>query len=114
MTTLNMELSQHEIDKFMANDMEADKRRRQRNKRRQEIEKKFNSSKLPDITPIWHTNNEDIDLSKQTESLRDDLLEDGFTIIENVDIELLFDKMSSGNPAMFREKILYNLKLGAN
>jgi hypothetical protein len=103
-----MELSEEEIEKFFANKMEVDKKMKERDKRHQEIMQLFKESQLPNITPIWHTSIEDIDLTMQRENLVDELLEDGFTIIENVDIELLFDKMSPGNPEMFREKILYN------
>ncbi len=103
-----MELSKKEVDKFWADKMEADNRMRERNKRHQEIVKLYKSSKLNDVTPLWHTTIEEIDLAKQRENLREDLLEEGFKIIENINIELLFDKMSSGNPDMFREKVLYN------
>lgn len=91
--------------------MNKDKRIKEQNKRHEEIMKLFHSPELNNIVPLWHINIEDIDLTKQRENLTDDLLEEGFTIIENVNIELLFDKMSSGNPNMFREKILYNKDL---
>jgi hypothetical protein len=103
-----MEMTKEEIEKFWADKVEADKKIRERNKRHKEIQELFNSSKLTALNPLWHTDLNDIDLSKQRENLRDDLLEDGFTILQNIDIELLFDKMPSGNPELFREKNLYN------
>lgn len=106
-----MELLKEGMEKFWADKMEADTRIKERKKRHQEIVKLFNSSQLTGITPIWHTSIEDIDLKQQRENLCDDLLEEGITIIEDVDIELLFNKMSSGNPDMFREKVLYNKDL---
>jgi hypothetical protein len=103
-----MELSQEEIEKFWAEKLASDERIRVRNRRHQEILNLFKSSKLTDLKPLWHTDINDIDLSKQRENLRDDLLDEGFTILQNINIELLFDKMQSGNPEMFREKELYN------
>lgn len=47
-----MELSQEEIDKFMADKMETGKRMREGNKRYKEIMKLFNSSQLTNISPI--------------------------------------------------------------
>uniref|UniRef100_UPI004048704F hypothetical protein n=1 Tax=Flavobacterium sp. TaxID=239 RepID=UPI004048704F len=103
-----MELSQEEIEKFWAEKLASDERIRVRNRRHQEILTLFKSSKLTDLKPLWHTDINEIDLSKQRENLRDDLLDEGFTILQNINIELLFDKMQSGNPEMFREKELYN------
>jgi len=103
-----MDLSEEEIERFWAEKLESDKRCKERNKRHQEILHLYRKSTLPDIKPHWHTNVEEIDLSKQRENLGQDLLEEGFTILDSVDIELLFDKMSPGNPEMFREKNLYN------
>ena len=103
-----MELSQEEIEKFWAKKLASDERIRVRNRRHQEILNLFKSSKLTDLEPLWHTDINEIDLSKQRENLRSDLLDEGFTILQNINIELLFDKMQSGNPEMFREKELYN------
>lgn len=106
-----MDLTEEEIKKFWADKIAADERMRERNKRHREIVDLFNSSKLTTLQPLWHTDIESIDLNKQRENLTDDLLEDGFTILQNIDIEVLFDKMYSGNPEMFREKKLYNKEL---
>lgn len=103
-----MELSKEEIEKFWADKLAADERIKIRNRRHQEIVKLFKSSKLTDLKPLWHTDISEIDLSKQRENLQNDLLDEGFTILQNIDIELLFDKMQPGNPEMFREKELYN------
>jgi hypothetical protein len=103
-----MDLTEEEIKKFWADKIAADARMRERNKRHRDIVDLFNSSKLPTLQPLWHTDVDNIDLSQQRENLNDDLLEDGYTILQNVDIDVLFDKMYSGNPEMFREKKLYN------
>jgi hypothetical protein len=103
-----MKSSKEEAEKFWTEKMEINKLMIERDKRHHEIFQLFNSSQLPNIIPIWHTNIADIDLTKQRNNLTEDLLEEGFTIIEDVDIELLFDKIYSGNREMFREKELYN------
>ena len=106
-----MDLTEKEIKKFWADKLAADERIRKRNKRHKEIVDLFNSSKLTTLQPLWHTEIDSIDLNKQNENLNADLLEDGFTILHNIDIEFLFDKMYPGNPEMFREKNLYNKEL---
>ena len=106
-----MELSQEEINKFWKEKEESESRMRERNKRHKEIYDLYKSGQLKNINPIWHINAEEIELTKQKENLTSKLLENGFTIIENIDIELLFDNMPSGNPEMFRKRKLYNNSL---
>lgn len=81
---------------------------RKQNERHKEIFELFESSQLTALKPLWHTDINDIDLSKQRHNLTAYLLIDGFTILQDIDIELLFSKMYPGNPEMFKEKILYN------
>ena len=103
-----MELSEEEIAKFWADKLATEERIKIRDERHQEIVKLFKSSKLTDLKPLWHTDINEIDLDQQRDNLCKDLLDEGFTILQNINIELLFDKMQSGNPEMFRERELYN------
>lgn len=69
----------------------------------------YQDGNLGAVLPLWELT--DIDLKNQPHQLDESLLTEGYTILEGVDIELLFDHMLSGNPAMFREKVLYNKDL---
>jgi hypothetical protein len=103
-----MEISDEEIEKMWLEKSTYDEANRLRYKRRKEIYELYQNSELNSLSPLWNTENKDIDFNKQKDKLREDLLEDGFTIIENVDIELLLDCMFDGYPDLVREKILYN------
>lgn len=109
-----MDLSNHEIQKIIEEKNKSDKYWIRRNLREAEIQELFDSGQLKSLEILWHENIDDIDLSKQYHSLDKPLLEAGFDIIKNVDIELLFDKMLEGNPQLFREKRLFHEELSSS
>lgn len=67
----------------------------------------YKKGNLKNPEPKWHLEESDIDFSLQLNQFRDELLEDGFTIIPNVDIETLLKKMTSQDYKMFRTKKLF-------
>lgn len=103
-----MEISDEEIEKMLLDKSTFDEANRLRYQRHEEIYELYQNSQLNNISPLWHINEKDIDFDNQKNELRPDLLEDGFTIIENVDIESLLDCMFDGYQDLVREKILYN------
>lgn len=70
----------------------------------------FKSNSLPIPNVAWHTIESEIDLSLQRDKLVPELLTDGFTIIPEVDFELLLNKMTVQDAAMLRKRDLYSPK----
>jgi len=106
-----MELFKEKIEKIWVNKMEADEKIIKSNKRHKELKRWYKSSKHKGIQPVWHTDISKIDLLKQRDNFCEDLLVEEITIIDDVDIELLFDKMLTGVSEMFRKKVLYHKDL---
>ncbi|MBX2896369.1 MAG: hypothetical protein KF763_13050 [Cyclobacteriaceae bacterium] len=77
------------------------------NTRLEEIFKEYESGQLDKIVPLWHTDIVDIDLRCQRHNLPAAKLRHGIEIIQNVDIELLFDNMFSSEAEYYREKKLF-------
>jgi hypothetical protein len=100
-----MEISDEEIEKMWLDKGKSDEKSRLKHEKHNELHKK---SLLPNINPLWHLKNDDIDFNNQKDQLRPDLIDEGFTIIQNVDIELLLDCMLDGYQDLVRDKILYN------
>ena len=98
-------LDKNEFKKWMTNYQESNM---DRNLRNQELIKAYKSNDLPIPKIEWHLKNTEVDLSLQTTSLRPELFADGFTIIPDIQIETLFDRMTKADAAMFRKRKLYN------
>jgi hypothetical protein len=67
---------------------------------------KSNTLLIPEVR--WHIDSTKIDLSLQRDSFRKELLVDGISVIPEVDIGVLFNKMTKDDALMFRKKKLYN------
>jgi len=103
-----MDTSDDELKKIMAKKIKDDRYVKNLDKRRQIIKDLVNTSQLNNITPIWHTTARRIDFNKQKHQLPDKYLEDGFTILKNVDIEILINSTTPGNIEMYGERLLYH------
>ncbi|KFF17964.1 hypothetical protein [Flavobacterium hydatis] len=102
-----MELSLEEIeDRFNRIGKKTEK-----DKKHEEIFQAFELSTHKAVIPLWHTENKDIDLKKQSNDVPEIFCGVGFTILQNIDIEMLFTKIDVGNSEMFIEKELYNTSL---
>jgi len=78
------------------------------NKRCDEITEMYNEGNLTELDVFWHTDKKDIDFTLQREQLDFELLENGYTLIESVDMEKILDSMQDGNPQLYREKQLFH------
>lgn len=103
-----MEISKEQLEQFRVQFEEQQRLSRLNNKLNQGLKKLFQECKIPSLVPQWHTNPADIDFLLQKDKLDERLLSQGFSILESVDIEKLFDNLEDGNPQMFREKQLYH------
>ena len=103
-----MDMSEEELEKYKIKLLKSKEQSRLISEMHTKIQALINSNEITDLTPLWHTNPEDINFFLQKDQLDEKLLTHGFSIIENVNIEILMDNMEDGNPALFRDKILYN------
>ncbi len=103
-----MDISEEELEQYKIMLLKSKEQSRLTNEMHIKIEALINNKEITDLTPLWHTNPEDINFLLQKDQLDEKLLAHGFTVIENVNIEILLDNMEDGNPDLFREKILYN------
>ncbi len=99
-----MEISKEDIAAFELRQ----KRNREKNERHRYVKALYDNNKLSELSIAWHLDPLNIDLSLQKDHLDERLLDQGFSIIPEVEIETLFDNMIEGNPQMFREKKLFN------
>lgn len=68
----------------------------------------FKAGEMEHLKPLWILNPELIDFSNQPDQLIDELLVDGYTLVERVDIESLVNSFERGNALFLRDKKLTN------
>jgi hypothetical protein len=104
-----MKISKEVIEAFRMKKEQQDKEMRERSIHREKIKKELERGEITTLIPLWHEKIEDIDISNpRTSSLNREVLSEGLANIPNVSIELLLDKMISGNPELYRRKELLN------
>lgn len=103
-----MDLNEEELEQCKIKLLKSKEQSRLTSEMHSKILDLINNNEIIDLIPLWHTNPEDINFFLQKDQLDEKLLAHGFTVIENVNIEILLDNMEDGNPDLFREKKLYN------
>ena len=72
--------------------------------------KEFKAGKLVELTPIWHSSVDKIDLKSQPHQLDEELLVEGFSFIPNVDMEDLLQSFQKAFTPFIRDKKIFNSK----
>jgi len=82
----------------------------ERTLRCKEIKKLHLNNGLGNVAPLWHLDKSDIDFGKQNEQLDTDLMAQGYTILNNINIEALINSLQAPWHDLYRKKYLFHTK----